>query len=54
MDELPSLTRVVSSEVAATLLSNDLMFRIRDRLLIADVPKFISLKKFLMLFSVPF
>ena len=40
---MPSLTMVVSSEVAVILLSNALMSRMRERSALADVPRLMLL-----------
>ena len=50
---VPSVTLVVSSEVATTLLGKDLIDKIRDKFLIAEVPKLMFVKTLLILVSVP-
>lgn len=50
---VPSVTLVVSSEVATTLFEKDLIDRIRDKFLIADVPRLILVNTLLILVSVP-
>jgi len=42
MEVVPSVTFVVSSDVATTLFSNDLIERMRDRFLMEEVPPLIA------------
>ena len=46
---VPSVTLVVSSEVATTLFEKDLMDRIRDKFLMAEVPRLILVNTLLIL-----